>query len=133
MIDKPYLIGYSASCQVGDSMTRTFIMTREFDAKWKEMGLDDDELRMLQMILLESPTIGDRIPQTGGIRKYRVALEGRGKRGGARICYFDIPAAGKTYLLTAYAKNEKDNLSMSECKALKQLAHDLTRECKTGG
>jgi len=108
-------------------------MTKEFDTKWKENGLGDDELQSLQSELLASPTVGDRIPQTGGIRKYRIPLEGRGKRGGARICYYDIPAAGKLFLLIAYAKNEKEDISMGERKHLRQLTRTLDQECKTGG
>lgn len=102
-------------------------MAKEFDICWKDLKLDDDDLKELQSELLDEPTIGDRIPGTGGIRKYRFALEGRGKSGGARVCYLDIPTAGKLFLLTAYAKNEKENLSMAERNALKKLSHELTK------
>ncbi|MSQ73564.1 MAG: hypothetical protein EXR27_20145 [Betaproteobacteria bacterium] len=34
------------------------------------------------------PTVGDLIPGTGGVRKLRWSLEGRGKRGGTWVVYF---------------------------------------------
>ncbi|MCI0536466.1 MAG: hypothetical protein L0Z50_14695 [Verrucomicrobiales bacterium] len=47
--------------------------------------LDDDELAEVQMLLLLRPGAGRVIPQSGGLRKLRVAAKGHGKRGGARI------------------------------------------------
>jgi len=45
--------------------------------------------------LAHHPTAGDLVPGTGGIRKLRWALPGRGKSGGARVIYFfhgtDLP------------------------------------------
>lgn len=114
-------------------MTRTFIMLGDFYACWKDIGLNDDDLRYLEQELLVDPEIGDRIPGTGGIRKHRIALEGRGKRGGARVCYYDIPDSGKTFLITAYAKNEKVNLSKKECTELKKLTQLLLKQTKQGG
>lgn len=108
-------------------MTRTFIMTKEFDSCWKSLNLDDNDLKNLQSELLESPAIGDRIPGTGGIRKYRFALEGRGKSGGARVCYLDVPSKKKLFLITAYAKNKKENLTIGECNALRELSQQLSR------
>ena len=108
-------------------MTRTFIMTKEFDACWKNLHLGDDELKLLQEDLLSQPDAGDRISGTGGIRKYRIPMEGRGKSGGARVCYLDIPSACKLYLLIAYAKNERENISMKERNALKDLSQQLKR------
>ncbi len=56
---------------------------------------------------------------TGGIKKFRWALEGRGKSGGARIIYLDIVFAAHIYLLTAFPKNEKANLSKAERNQMK--------------
>lgn len=71
-------------------MTREFIITKEFDRVWKELGLNDDDLNELEIFLCKNPEAGDTIEGTGGIRKIRWALEGRGKSGGARIVYLDI-------------------------------------------
>ena len=60
-------------------MTRTFIMTNEFDKNWKAMGLNDDDLKSLQEELILNPTKGDLMKETGGLRKLRIAFEGRGR------------------------------------------------------
>lgn len=102
-------------------MTRTFIQTNEFVCRFKELKLTDDDLRALEDDLLHDPEAGDRMVGTGGLRKYRIPLEGRGKSGGARVCYFDIPNTNRLYLLTVYAKNEKDNLTKDERNKIKRI------------
>lgn len=54
----------------------------------KYAAFSDEELRALQLELLENPQAGALIPGSHGLRKLRVALEGRGKRGGARVIYY---------------------------------------------
>lgn len=102
-------------------MKRTFIETRYFSRKWRELGFDDTKLRELQTLLLEDPKLGDVMQGTGGIRKLRFAFENRGKSGSARVCYLDIETREEIHLLDVFAKNEKDNLSMQERNNLKQL------------
>ena len=57
------------------------------------------------------PTEGDIIPGTNGIRKIRWQSSGRGKRGGARVIYYVYDENNPIYLLFAYPKNVKENLS----------------------
>ena len=71
-------------------MTREFIFTKPFLISWEKMGLDDNDLKQLEEILLENPLKGDVIQGTGGARKLRIQLEGRGKRGGGRVIYLDV-------------------------------------------
>ena len=110
-------------------MIRTFIMTKEFDKNWKNMGLNDDDLKSLQEELILHPTKGDTMQGTGGLRKLRIAFEGKGKSGIGRVCYVDFVVYEKIYLITAYPKNEKDNLSKAERNAIAaviaQLEHAL--------
>ena len=102
-------------------MTREFIITKEFDRTWKELGLNDDDLRELEMYLCKYPDCGNTLEGTGGIKKFRWTLEGRGKSGGARIIYLDIVFAKHIYLLTAFPKNEKANLSKAERNQMKTI------------
>ena len=67
------------------------------------------------------------IKGTGGVRKVRVALEGRGKSGGARVVYYFHSEAIPLYLLTVFAKNEKANISKAERNALARLVELLKR------
>jgi hypothetical protein len=64
--------------------------------------------------LAANPTAGDVMPGTGGVRKLRWGLEGRGKRGGARIIHFFHSQELPLFLLTAFAKNERTDLSQTE-------------------
>lgn len=93
-------------------------------------GLFDDEaLRRIQEILLADPEAGYLIPAGGGLRKLRAALPGRGKRGGARVIYYWWPRQQRCYLVYAYAKNEKSDLTREQ---LKQLARIMKEETQDG-
>lgn len=102
-------------------MKRTFIETKYFTNKWKNMGFTDDDLRRLQEALLEDPKVGAALQGTGGLRKMRFAYENQGKSGSARVCYLDIEIREEIHLLDVFAKNEKDNLSKAERNELKKL------------
>lgn len=96
-------------------------MLPEFERKWAEMGLTDKEPKALQEELTINLAKGDVMQGTGGLRKIRIAFECRGKSGSARVCYVDFAVYERIYLITAYAKDEKDNLSKSERNEVKKL------------
>mgnify|MGYP004594006571 FL=1 len=108
-------------------MTRTFIETPIFTAKWFDLGLTDDNLRELQSILLDNPKLGDSISHTGGLRKIRIPMEnkGKGKRGGARVIYVDVEVKETIYFINVYPKDEKADLTPEEKKALKAVVKIL--------
>ena len=60
-----------------------------------------------------------------GIRKMRWAGSGRGKRGGLRVIYYWQVADDQIWLLLAYPKNERDDLSHDEVKQLKRLVEQF--------
>jgi hypothetical protein len=60
---------------------------RSFDRRARRAGLDEEDLTDLIKTLIERPDLGAVIPRTGGARKVRLRLPGRGKRGGARVIY----------------------------------------------
>lgn len=68
-----------------------------------------------------NPKAGEIVPETGGVRKVRWALQGRGKRGGARVIYYYHNERLPVFLLAAYSKNEKANLSKAERNTIKRL------------
>lgn len=86
--------------------------------------LSEEEYRLLQLALVARPDAGVVIPGSGGLRKMRVGIFGRGKRGGARLIYYWQSAAGQMFLLFLYAKNEMETLSISELRALRELVSD---------
>lgn len=75
----------------------------------------------------EDPECGVLIQGTGGVRKVRIALEGRGKSGGARVVYFFHNLDMPLYLLTIFAKNRKSSLTSAEKGGLKRLTTALVR------
>lgn len=98
----------------------TIVETPEFIRRVDKL-LDDDEREALIAYLAANPTAGDLIPGTGGVRKLRWALEGRGKRGGARIVHFFHNSRLPLFLLTAFAKNERTDLSQADRNGLRTL------------
>jgi hypothetical protein len=114
-------------------MTREFVMLPEFDRQWQRIGLGDDELRRLQEALLDNPKAGVVMRGTGGLRKFRVAFEGRGKSGSGRVAYVDFTVQETIYLITVYPKNEKDNLSKNERNEIAKLITKLAQGAKDQG
>ncbi|MEI6386829.1 MAG: type II toxin-antitoxin system RelE/ParE family toxin [Spirochaetota bacterium] len=109
-------------------MTRTFVESKEFQSRWKALGMTEDDLRELQSFLLEHPGIAPVIQGTGGVRKLRWAREGRGKSGSLRTIYLDMRASGLIYLITVFGKDEKDSLSAEEKRAIKAYVKGLLGE-----
>lgn len=73
---------------------------------------------------------------TGGIRKLRWSLTGKGKSGGARVIYLDVVFSEHLYLITAFPKNQKANLSKEErnqMKALVAAIKQAEKEARNGG
>ena len=84
----------------------------------KLIGNDEKQTLLDELILL--PDAGDIIKGSGGVRKLRWSALGKGKRGGIRVIYYW--QRGKLiYLLLAYPKNKKDDLSPGELKVLKDV------------
>ena len=81
---------------------------------------------MVVRMVAEDPALG--VALGGGIRKLRIPLPGRGRRGGARVVYLfagdDIPV----FLLTVFAKSEKASLDTGERTALIAAARQLAAD-----
>ena len=98
----------------------TVVEMDEFLAATRKL-MDDEERAELVSYLACHPAAGVVIPGAGGVRKMRWGLEGRGKRGGARVIYYYHDMEMPLYLLTAYAKNEREDLDQSEIKTMRKL------------
>jgi hypothetical protein len=101
------------------------ITTRTFDNKAAKIMTEQDRDEIVDM-LARDPECG--VVLDGGLRKVRVALQGRGKRGGARViyCYHsdDIPVLA----ITVFGKNEQDNLSKKELGQLVAAVKQYAKE-----
>ncbi|HLK62381.1 MAG TPA: type II toxin-antitoxin system RelE/ParE family toxin [Bryobacteraceae bacterium] len=102
----------------------TVVETARFLKDMKPM-MSDSARGELVAFLGANPEAGEIIPETGGVRKIRWALAGRGKRGGARVIYYYHDGRLPVFLLAAYGKNEKANLSMAERNAMRRLIPPL--------
>lgn len=78
-------------------MTREFVYTASFNNCWKAMGLNDENLKALEIELLKNPQVGVVIEGTGGARKMRIQIGNHGKSGGARVIYIDVFEKEKFY------------------------------------
>lgn len=84
--------------------------------------LSDDEYLGLQALLMEHPDAGAVVPGSGGVRKLRWTVSGRGKRGGIRVIYYWKCANDEIWMLTLYAKNERSTIP---AHILKQIAEEI--------
>lgn len=86
--------------------------------------LSDEEYAALQAHLAQDPESGEVVPGSGGVRKLRWGVAGRGKRGGVRIIYFARVAKGVIWMLTIYAKNEAENIPAHVLRKIRQELSD---------
>ena len=88
----------------------TVVETAPF-LKDTKLLMSESERQELVLFVGANPGAGEIIPETGGVRKIRCALAGRGKRGGARAIYYFHNEQMPLFLLAAYGKIEKANLT----------------------
>jgi len=87
--------------------------------------LPDDTYRKLQLTLIASPDAGAMISRWRRHSKLRFAIPGTGKSGGTRIIYYWIREKHQIYMLMAYQKSKKDDLSDKETAILRNIVKDL--------
>ena len=87
--------------------------------------LGDEDYGEFQSRLARNPQLGALVKGGGGIRKIRVAVGSRGKRGGARIIYYWAVRRQLILLLYAYPKNVTVDLTL---KQVSQLARVVKEE-----
>ena len=105
------------------SVVETGTFVRQVDALLSTSSREE-----LIGFLAFNPEAGDVIPGTGGIRKVRWAVLGKGKRGGLRVIYYFHSELMPLFLLTAYAKGKKTDLSRAEQRALQRIAEAVQEE-----
>ena len=97
----------------------TVIESPEFIAWSAKVWSDEERIAFINWIS-ENALAGDVIPGAGGLRKVRWSRQGMGKRGGARVIYFNRLASGEVVLLLVYAKAKFDNLRPEFLTTLKE-------------
>lgn len=102
----------------------TVAETAPFQKKIAKL-LSIEEKADLVTYLAEQPSAGVLVQGTGGIRKLRWSRSGSGKSGGVRVIYYYHSEIMPLYLLAAFGKSEKANISAEEklllAKSVKEL------------
>ncbi len=102
----------------------TVAETQSFITKAKRV-MTEEEREDLIVFLSQNPLSGTIISNTGGVRKVRFGRKGQGKSGGFRVIYYFYTTKNPIYILTVFAKNEKDNITDAEKKEISALVHIL--------
>lgn len=109
----------------------TVVETPRYQADAERLFSADERDAIIELVASD-PNCGVVVPGGGSVRKVRVAFGGRGKRGGARVLYIfgghDIPV----FLLAAFAKNERDDLTASERAALAKAVRTMLANYGSG-
>ena len=105
----------------------TFIETKIFSKRIAGL-ISDDEFAEFQAELVQNPEKGPVIEGTGGLRKVRWKLKGKGKSGGLRIMYLFLKMHGMIHLVFVFVKGESDNLTSREKKELKIIVDAIKQE-----
>jgi mRNA-degrading endonuclease RelE of RelBE toxin-antitoxin system len=93
----------------------TVIETPSFQKQAAKIWTQEERYAFIDWIA-QNPTAGDVIPGADGARKVRWAVEGRGKRGGVRVVYFNLSADELVLLIAVYIKADRANLGAHEIK-----------------
>lgn len=97
-------------------IVETAIFTKQI-----QLMLTDEEYRLLQNQIIMKPDQGTLIVGSGGLRKMRWSIRGRGKRGGIRIIYYYSQSKEILLLVFAYRKSERDDLTHDQLLLLKTI------------
>lgn len=111
-------------------MKREFVYMPKFSKEWTRLGLRDSNLAKLEDFLMDNPNAGNVIVGTGGLKKVRWVLPGRGKSGSLRVLYIDFLFDSVIFMIDLFPKDEKENLSHSERNAIKELIKAIGEELK---
>jgi hypothetical protein len=93
-----------------------------------DLLLDDDDIRLIQQTLDDDPRSGTVVKGTGGLRKLRISLPGRGKRGGARLLYLYVQIRGVIYFVAVFGKAGQEDLTLADYRVLAELVKRLKEE-----
>ena len=86
--------------------------------------VDDDAYRRFQNELAANPEKGTVVKGSGGLRKVRMRLPGRGKSSGAQVLYLWFPRHASIVFYLIYTKVEMEDVPAAQMKAIK---HEVQR------
>ena len=118
---------FDGSAALPHIMSVRVFFTKTYERAIRKLMTVADRQAM-EAAIVADPCIAPVIRGTGGIRKLRWAGPGRGTRGGIRTIYFYHAGPVAVYLLTAYAKADRDDLSPADKKVISRLVAAIKKE-----
>jgi hypothetical protein len=115
----------------GTSLTNV-ISSRRY-ARQATRLLPQETRAAAEAAIVARPDAWPVIQGTGGARKARIALPGRGKRGGARVIYFFSAAPSLVAFLDIYAKNAKDDLTSADKQDIRSAINEIREALRASG
>ncbi|ODT97807.1 MAG: hypothetical protein ABS79_06925 [Planctomycetes bacterium SCN 63-9] len=112
----------------------TFFESKAFSAHRDRLGITNDDLLQLQVLICKDPEAGDVIKGSGGFRKLRFAKpgSGKGKSGSFRVIYLHVPAKGSVLFFMVYPKSERSSTTAAEVKMFAIAAAAFKNEIEKG-
>jgi hypothetical protein len=86
--------------------------------------LSDDRYRAFQIALVNRHDLGSIIPGSGGLRKVRWGLAGKGKRGSIRMIYYWAVLQERIIMLYLYPKNVRDDMTPAQISILRRIIEE---------
>jgi len=104
-----------------------FVHLTTFSQDWSKLGLNDDDLRALEVCIMAAPTRPPVIPGGGGLRKVRFARQGRnrGKSGGYRVFYAYFAEYSIVAFVAVLDKGDRSNLSKADLNAIADVIREI--------
>lgn len=100
----------------------------EYERALKRLRASEADIETVERAIAENPAVGAEIPGLSGLRKVRFGMAGRGKRGGGRAIYYAVTRRGRAYMVTAYSKADREDLTEREKRLFRQLVEELERD-----
>ena len=91
----------------------------------------EQELAEFTDFIALNPLAGALVPGTGGVRKMRWAAKGKGKRGGARVIYFFFTEEHPVFLVSIYAKSDRENITETERTQYFTMSQAIKRQLRS--
>lgn len=103
------------------------VQLHSFDRAAKGL-LSEERVQEIIGELALRPEAGDLIEGTGGVRKVRFGVDGRGKRGGVRVVYLFRDTTMPLFLITVFAKKDIPNLTKAQQNAMGSLVDGIVTD-----
>ena len=105
-----------------------YIEVPSFERALKSLCGSEEEESEIKNIVAKNRIYGARLCKKD-IRKIRVPLKSKGKRGGGRVIYFFTDLQTEIIIFLAiYAKADKDNLTSSELGVFEKTVDEILKD-----